>query len=90
MTVTIDFSANEQAALEAQARAEGLSVEGWIKKLARERASLPREPTPQDDRPIWEVILNNTKNVPPKAFDALPADGASQVDHYLYGHPKRG
>ena len=35
MTVTIDFSAKEQAALEAQARAEGLSVEGWLKKLAR-------------------------------------------------------
>ena len=90
MTVTIDFSANEQAALEAQARAEGLSVEGWIKKLARERASLPREPTPQDGRPIWEVILDNTKSVRPEAFDRLPTDGASQVDHYLYGHPKRG
>ena len=90
MTVTIDFSANEQAALEAQARAEGLSVEGWIKKLARERASLPWEPTPQDGRPIWEVILDNTKSVPPEAFDRLPTDGASQVDHYLYGHPKRG
>ena len=90
MTVTIDFSAKEQAALEAQAQAEGLTVEDWLKKLARERASLPRKPTPQDDRPIWEVILDNTKNVPSEAFDTLPTDGASQVDHYLYGHPKRG
>ncbi len=89
MTVTIDFSAKEQAALEAQARAEGLSVEGWLKKLARERASLPREPTPQDDRPIWDVILDNANAVPPEAFDSLPTDGASQLDHYLYGHPKR-
>ena len=89
MTARIDFSAKEEAALEAQAQADGLSVEGWLKKLARERASLPPEPSTQDDRPIWEVILDNTKNVPAKAFDALPADGASQVDHYLYGHPKR-
>jgi predicted nucleic acid-binding protein len=27
--------------------------------------------------------------VPPEEFAALPKDGASQVDHYLYGHPKR-
>ncbi len=89
MTVQLDFSAKEQAALEAEAKAEGLSVESWLKKLARERASLPQEPISQDDRPIWELILENTKNVPREAFDRLPTDGASQVDHYLYGHPKR-
>jgi hypothetical protein len=42
-----------------------------------------------DTRPIWEVMLDNLKDVPPEEFAALPKDGASQVDHYLYGHPKR-
>jgi hypothetical protein len=34
-------------------------------------------------------MLDNLKDVPPGEFAALPKDGASQVDHYLYGHPKR-
>lgn len=49
------------------------------------------------DRPIWEVILDNMSDVPRKAFESLPKEGASEVDHlaqelkahYLCGHPKR-
>jgi len=29
------------------------------------------------------------KDVPREAFESLPKDGASQVDHYVYGLPKR-
>jgi hypothetical protein len=29
------------------------------------------------------------KYVPDEVFDRLPKDGASQVDHYIYGFPKR-
>jgi hypothetical protein len=43
-----------------------------------------------DPRPIWEVILDNMKDVPPEEFAKLPKDGASEHDHYLYGHLKRG
>ena len=42
-----------------------------------------------DERPFWEVITERMKNVPDEVFDRLPEDGASQVDHYIYGHPKR-
>jgi hypothetical protein len=42
-----------------------------------------------ESRPIWEVILDNMKDVPPEEFANLPKDGASEHDHYLYGHPKR-
>jgi len=34
-------------------------------------------------------MLDNLKSIPPEAFDKLPKDGAREVDHYLYGHPKR-
>jgi hypothetical protein len=27
--------------------------------------------------------------LPSEAFEGLPADGASEHDHYLYGSPKR-
>jgi antitoxin component of MazEF toxin-antitoxin module len=40
-------------------------------------------------RPIWEEIADLTKDIPPEELDKLPTDGAAQIDHYLYGHPKR-
>jgi hypothetical protein len=35
------------------------------------------------------MILDNMKDVPAEEFARLPKDGASEDDHYLYGHPKR-
>ena len=35
------------------------------------------------------VLVENMKNVPPEDLAALPKDGASQIDHYIYGLPKR-
>jgi hypothetical protein len=52
------------------------------------RTSLAPKPT-IESRPICEVILDNMKGVPPEEFAKLPKDGASEHDHYLYGHPKR-
>jgi len=43
----------------------------------------------RDSRPIWDVIADNMKKVPPEDLAALPRDGASQIDHYIYGFPKR-
>ena len=40
-------------------------------------------------QPIWERIAARAAETPPEEMDNLPADGAAQIDHYLYGHPKR-
>jgi antitoxin component of MazEF toxin-antitoxin module len=40
-------------------------------------------------QPIWERIAARAAEIPPEELDKLPADGAAQVDHYLYGHPRR-
>jgi antitoxin component of MazEF toxin-antitoxin module len=40
-------------------------------------------------KPIWERIAELVADVPPEELDKLPPDGAAQIDHYLYGHPKR-
>jgi len=40
-------------------------------------------------RPIWERIAALAADIPPEELDKLPIDGAAQLDHYLYGHPKR-
>jgi len=39
--------------------------------------------------PIWERIAARAAEIPPEELDKLPSDGAAQIDHYLYGHPKR-
>ncbi|HLN28204.1 MAG TPA: AbrB/MazE/SpoVT family DNA-binding domain-containing protein [Gemmataceae bacterium] len=39
--------------------------------------------------PIWERIAARAAETPAEEVDKLPADGAAQIDHYLYGHPKR-
>ncbi|HWG41666.1 MAG TPA: AbrB/MazE/SpoVT family DNA-binding domain-containing protein [Gemmataceae bacterium] len=40
-------------------------------------------------QPIWERIAALAADAPPEEIAKLPADGAAQIDHYLYGHPKR-
>lgn len=40
-------------------------------------------------KPIWEVVDELRRSVPPEEFAKLPKDGAEQLDHYLYGSPKR-
>ena len=39
--------------------------------------------------PIWDRIAARAAEIPAEELDKLPADGAAQIDHYLYGHPKR-
>lgn len=40
-------------------------------------------------KPYWEVIQDITKDVPDEVWETLPKDGAAEIDHYLYGSPKR-
>jgi putative addiction module CopG family antidote len=39
--------------------------------------------------PAWQRVLENMKDVPDAVFDQIPADSSEQLDHYLYGTPKR-
>jgi hypothetical protein len=86
----IELSDDEAEALTAKAAAAGLTLENWLRQLAgtgerTEEKSQPDEPS----RPIWEVIVENMKDVPSEVMALMPEDGASQHDHYIYGWPKR-
>jgi Arc/MetJ-type ribon-helix-helix transcriptional regulator len=49
-----------------------------------------QEQTPAiEHKPIWEVIEEIMRDVPDEELACLPVDGAEQVDHYIYGTPKR-
>jgi len=71
---------------------EGVSTDTLVRealdKILADAPDLPSEPK-CEPRPIWDVILDNMADVPPDEFAKLPNDGASEHDHYLYGHPKR-
>ncbi len=39
--------------------------------------------------PVWKRVLENMQAVPDEVFERIPADSSEQLDHYLYGTPKR-
>ena len=90
MTV-IELPDEQAAVLKEQAQARGLTIGQWILQLANHAlpSLVPQEGREQDERPIWDVIADSLKNIPPEDRALLPKDGASQVDHYVYGLPKR-
>jgi hypothetical protein len=44
---------------------------------------------PEIRKPIWQIAQDIMADVPPEIIAQLPADGAEQHDHYIYGTPKR-
>ena len=91
MTITLPLQPQEEAKLIAVAQAKGVSADALLREaLDRILADAPDPVEPKlESRPIWEIIADNMKGVPPEDLALLPKDGASQIDHYLYGHPKR-
>jgi plasmid stability protein len=83
MTLTIDLPDEEIRALAAKAKAKGISAEQY----ARQVLAQDLEPAPR--RHISEVIRDNMRKVPPEILAAMPKDGASEHDHYIYGLPKK-
>lgn len=92
MTITLPLQPQEEAKLIALAQAKGVSTDALVREaLYKILADAPDQlnESPCEPRPIWDVILENMKDVPPEEFARLPNDGASEHDHYLYGYPKR-
>ena len=40
-------------------------------------------------QPFWKRFLEASRRIPDEELDRLPPDLAAQVDHYIYGTPKR-
>jgi hypothetical protein len=40
-------------------------------------------------RPIWEVLAERALQIPEEELDKIPHDGSVNLDHYLYGAPKK-
>ena len=84
MTITLDIGPEIEAELAAVARTQGLSAEQYARQVLEQAlvSAGARKPLSARIREIWA-------DIPDEVRAALPADGASQHDHYIYGVPKR-
>lgn len=61
--------------------------------LARGRrrapAAQPEQAAGQAQKPVWMWVQEMFQDVPQEEWDRLPDDLGDNVDHYLYGHPRR-
>jgi hypothetical protein len=85
-----------ERAIDALPPQELAELYAWLDRhrpsaLANTQSSGGEAPTVgrSERRRIWDVIADNMKDVPREDFAALPKDGLSQIDHYVYGVPKR-
>ena len=84
MTLNIELSGAQTAALKAKTQASGLSAEQYAQQALEENLTLKT-----DSRHISEIIAEIMADLPPEEFARLPKDGATEHDHHFYGHAKR-
>ncbi len=91
MTLNVEVRDELEAILNARATAQGVTPARIASQVLEDAFANEINPAapPAGPRYIWEIIADNMKDVPHEEFEKLPKDGASQVDDYLYGHPKR-
>ena len=83
MTLTIELPDEDLTALEAKASAHGVSTEDYAQQVLR------RDLEEQTRQPISARIRELWVDMPAEVRAKLPTDGASQIDHYVHGLPKR-
>ncbi len=58
--------------------------------LKEELTNVPPEPTTQNgDWPLVDKILRISESIPEEEFAVFPPDFTENLDHYLYGSPKK-
>jgi hypothetical protein len=84
MTLTIEIPDAEARVLTAKASAQGVSAQQYAQQILRRdlEQKAVKLPLSARIRELWS-------DIPADVRAKLPADGASQIDHYVYGHPKR-
>ena len=91
MTLRIDLSPDQEAWLREQAEAAGVSAEEFAREaLGQALADSESDRKPSGSRTMSERIRAIWADMPEEVREGLPADGAAEHDHYIYGWPKKG
>ena len=86
MTVTLDLPEELADRLRRKAAAEGKKLDDYLRSLAEDAA--PPEPAGSDP-PHLALALAIAARLPADEVARMPTDGAENLDHYVYGIPKR-
>ena len=89
MNVTLSLNPEVEKALMARARERGVSLDAYLQDVVAREADAAIQSVSQTRRHIGDLIRERMSKVPPEIMAAMPKDGASQHDHYIYGCPKR-
>jgi hypothetical protein len=88
----IELTPEQKGVLASLAEETGESVASLIDKVLdelQERVRASRVHQKEMPKPMWERIRDGFATVPKEEMETLPTDGSTQVDHYVYGVPKR-
>lgn len=83
MTLTIDIPPDLERRLQKEASRKGVALEEYTRMLLEERLP-PRDNKVSRKGDAWAVLKSMMGTV------EGPAEWSSELDHYLYGTPKRG
>lgn len=89
MNLNIEIPDTLESALKARADERGLSAANYASEVLERELRSSESQDKANEEPIWEVVSDIMSGVPDEVFDRLPRDAASEVDHYIYGLPKR-
>jgi hypothetical protein len=84
MNVTLNLDPATEEGLRTRAEARGVSLDAYLQEVVAREVRVPVRPS------IADKIRERMSGVPAEMLAALPQDGASEHDHYIYGLPKRG
>ena len=83
------MSSDLEQEIQDKVRALPQAKQQRVLTLIEECLREPQVRETSDTPPIWEIFERLSKQISPEEWSKLPADGAEQHDHYLYGAPKR-
>ncbi len=88
--MTIRLSPELEQSVRQLAQRDGLAVDDYVNRILREALGLNGAAADEPGAPpIWQVLSESMQDLPPEDLAALPTDGATNHDHYIYGLPKR-
>jgi Arc/MetJ-type ribon-helix-helix transcriptional regulator len=74
---------------DAMAEATSLLVQRLKQEQTQATEPAASQAAPSAHKPIWEIIADENRSIPPDVWATLPHDLSEQHDHYIYGTSKR-
>ena len=79
------MTAKEKLLQEIEQAPESL-VQSCLELIISQKTSAP---SPQNNKPIWEIADEIIATIPEESFDQIPTDAAANLDYYLYGNSSK-